>query len=111
MRTRASLLALPAVSSTLKPARKSASMAQRCVFPRFEISLDVRCILRLPSASSHPAADMQLTPHSATADGRRHSAAVRQLGAVQAPEGDLLGKQGRGREGGWRGGGGERRCG
>jgi hypothetical protein len=77
---------------------------------------DVQCIPRLPSASSPPAADMQLTPHAATADRRRHCAAVRQPGAVQAPEGDRLGKQGaracvRGPQGcspqpGWRGGGG-----
>jgi hypothetical protein len=56
---------------------------------------DVRCIPRLPSASSPPAADMHLTPHAAAADGRRHCAAVRLPGAVQAPEEDQLGKQGR----------------
>ena len=58
---------------------------------------DVRCAPRLPPASSPPAADMLLTPHAATGDGRRHCAAVRQPGAVQAPEDDQLGKQGRGR--------------
>ena len=36
---------------------------------------------------------MQLTPHVATAGGRRHCAAVRQPGAVQAPEEDQFGKQ------------------
>ena len=46
------------------------------------------------STTLPPAADMQLTPHAATADGRRHCAVVRQPGAVQAPEGDRLGKQG-----------------
>jgi hypothetical protein len=62
---------------------------------------------------SPPAADMQLTPHAATGDseGRRHRAAVRQLGAIQAPEEDQLGKRGRVREGGWRVGGGKWRCG
>ena len=61
---------------------------------------DVRCIPRLPSTSSPPAADMRLTPHTVTADGRRHCAAVRQPGAVQAPEEDRLGKQGHVRGGG-----------
>ena len=46
------------------------------------------------STSSHPAADMQLTPHAATGEGRRHRAAVRQPGAIQAPEDNRLGKQG-----------------
>ena len=55
---------------------------------------DERCIPRLLSASSPPAADIQLTPHTVTAEGRRHCAAVRQPGAVQAPEEDRLGKQG-----------------
>ena len=47
---------------------------------------------RPPSTSSPPAADMQLTPHVATA-GRRLCAAVRPPGAVQAPEEDQVGKQ------------------
>ena len=37
---------------------------------------------------------MSLTPHAATGEGRRHSAAVRQPGPIQAPEEDSVGKQG-----------------
>ena len=37
---------------------------------------------------------MSLTLHAATAEGRRHSAAVREPGPIQAPEEDRLGKQG-----------------
>ena len=37
---------------------------------------------------------MSLTPHAATGEGRRHSAAVRQPGPIQAPEEDPVGKQG-----------------
>jgi hypothetical protein len=55
---------------------------------------DVRCIPHLSSNSFLPAADMQLTLHAATVEGRRPYAAVRQPGAVQAPEDDQLGKQG-----------------
>jgi hypothetical protein len=72
-------------ASTLKPARESTSSHQMCVCSRFMMLRDVRFIPRLPSASSPPAADMQLTPHAATVDGRRHCTAVRQPGAVQAP--------------------------
>ncbi len=54
---------------------------------------------------------MQLTPLAATVERRRHPAAVRQPGAIQAPEEDQLGEQGHVREGGWRGGGPEGECG
>ena len=37
---------------------------------------------------------MSLTLHAATGEGRRHSAAVREPGPIQAPEEDQLGKQG-----------------
>ena len=37
---------------------------------------------------------MNFTLHAATAEGRRHSAAVREPGPIQAPEDDQLGKQG-----------------
>ena len=37
---------------------------------------------------------MSLTLHAATGEGRRHSAAVREPGPIQAPEDDQLGKQG-----------------
>ncbi len=43
---------------------------------------------------------MSLTLHTATGDGRRHSAAVREPGPIQAPEEDQLGKQGHVRGGG-----------
>ena len=35
---------------------------------------------------------MNLTLHSATAEGRRHQAAVHEPGPIQAPEEDRLGK-------------------
>ena len=37
---------------------------------------------------------MSLTLHAATGEGRRHSAAVREPGPIQAPEDDSVGKQG-----------------
>ena len=43
---------------------------------------------------------MSLTLHAATGEGRRHSAAVREPGPIQAPEDDQLGKQGHVRGGG-----------
>ena len=56
---------------------------------------DVREVSRLSSASSPPpAADMQLTSHATTVEGRGHSVAVRQPGPIQAPEDDRVGKQG-----------------
>ena len=55
---------------------------------------DACCVLRcaLVVDTRH----MSLTPHAATAEGRRHSAAVRQPGPIQAPEEDRLGKQAEG---------------
>ncbi len=43
---------------------------------------------RLSCLALLSAADMKLTPHAATGEGRRHSAAVHQSGAIQAPEED-----------------------
>ena len=40
---------------------------------------------------------MRLTLPAATGEGRRHSAAVREPGPIQAPEGDRLGKGGHAR--------------
>jgi hypothetical protein len=57
---------------------------------------DALCSVALLSSTSlgRPLPRMNLTLHSATAEGRRHSAAVREPGPIQEPEKDRLGKGG-----------------
>ena len=76
-------------ATTLSRARASISGTKAYGALRVD---DSCCVLRcaLVVDTRH----MSLTPHAATAEGRRHSAAVRQPGPIQAPEEDRLGKQG-----------------
>ena len=80
---------------TLKRARASISRTSGAkVYVTWRVD-DACCVWRcaLVVDTRH----MSLTPHAATAEGRRHSAAVCQPEPIQAPEDDRLGR-GEGRD-------------
>ncbi len=88
-RTRALLLQTHAYSMTLRRARASISVTKQYVAWRVDDACCVwRCALVVDTRHT------SLTPHAATAEGRRHSAAVRKPGPIQAPGEDRPGKQG-----------------
>ena len=54
----------------------------RCMCVAYDACCVWRCALAVDTRH------MSLTPHAATGEGRRHSAAVREPGPIQAPEED-----------------------